>query len=639
MKKRKKIAVVISNVMYFEYQHRILEGLLMQAAALDYDVAVFTLFMNSDMNTEYQQGENEIFNLIHFEMFDALIYVPYSFVTNSIRCYVEDLLYSRCTIPVVVMETEMKDFSAVMVDDDIAFEQIVDHLIDVHGVTDILCLTGFQNNSPAEQRLLGYRRSMEKHGLAVPEDRVIYGDFWTMRAEELAKEIADGTIRRPQAVVCACDKAAISLCNRLIEFGIRVPEDILITGYDATDEAADNVPSITSYTRPLRRMGSESVLRVHLLLTGEEAATVIQDYGKLTLAQSCGCGEDFMQKFYEHQKDVKGTVEYRRLFENCPMAESLNTCTNLNALLAQISGYLYLVNGFEEFYLCLCNGWDDFAMNNDESGSYRHYTPKMRETIRYNKRTDPHAYLIDQLFPVEQLLPQFWEDRDIPSAFYITPLHFNERCFGYTALGYGNKPLAFDAQYHAWIRNLNNALEFLRVRNFFNSVTQRMFVASIRDTLTGIYNRKGFQHYAPELFKKAQTTGKKLLVLAADLDLLKKINDGYGHLEGDNAITKAANALNSCLEYGEICARTGGDEFLMIGCASYTEEKIQQYINRIQRTLDRYNADSDKPYAVGVSIGYVCREVTETDTLQEILDEADVRMYENKIARKKQRTE
>ncbi len=633
MKIRKRIAVIMGDIDH-PCQQRILNGLIKQAHALDYDVFVFSMFMNIDEETDYQYGEKQIFKLIRYELFDAVIYAPCSIGKRAIREHFAKDFAEHCSLPIVALEFEHPDYQTVIVDDTAAYEHVVDHLIECHHAADILCLTGFKGNLQAEARLQGYRNSMQNHGLTVREDRVIYGDFWIQAATELAQKLADGTIEMPDAVACVSDFVALTLCNRLIELGVRVPEDVIVVGFDASKEAEENVPSLTSYARPLAGLGIEAVRQVHQQLTGTECDPIEVDHGHIVTADSCGCGEDFAKKFKKRQKEMNSIQNYHTMFNSSHMAESLNSADTLNRCLEKLINYLYLIHDLKDFHLCLCDQWDDFDRNSTNGDDYKHYTDIMRLRISC---MDGDARIVDEPYAITQLLPSIHEPSAIPRVLYFTPLHFNERCFGYCAMGYGNQPLAFDSLYHAWTRNLNNALEFVRVRNIFNSMNQRLYMASIRDTLTGIFNRKGFRRYSAELFSKAVGSGKKLLIVAADLDCLKSINDAHGHLEGDNAITVVANALNTCFCNDEICARTGGDEFLAIGCSNYSDETIEGYLNYVQQYLARYNAQSEKPYTVGVSLGFVCRHVTEDDQLQKLIDEADSKMYLNKTERKKQR--
>ena len=633
MKNRKRIAVIMCDV-HHTYQQRILKGIIQQAHALNYDVAVFTMFMNFDEETNYQYGENNVFKLINYDLFDAVIYAPCSVGKRALREFFADSLKNRCKVPIIALEFEDPLYHNVIVDDVQCFDDLVSHLIELHHFQDIICLTGFKDNLQAEARLKGYKRAMRRHNLPLLEENMLYGDFWIAAALDLAQKLASGERRMPEAIVCVSDFVAVSLCNRLIELGVKVPEDVVIAGYDVTKESSRNVPSITSYARPLTGMGAQAVLLVHRLLTGEEASPAVEDNGYLVTAESCGCGEDFSLRLLRHQKRLKTTTDYQDLFNCSHMAESLNSAKTLNTCLERIAGFLYLIRGMNDFYLCLCDAWDDFERNENNGNAYKEYTDTMRLRIKVK---DCSAMIVDEPFDRSLLLPAMYEESEIPRVWYFTPLHFNERCFGYAALGYGNNPLAFDQIYHAWSRNINNALEFVRMRNIYNSMHQRLYMASIRDTLTGVFNRKGFKRYSAEMFAKSINTGKQFLVIAADLDCLKPINDTYGHLEGDNAITVTANALNTCLTNGEICARTGGDEFVAVGCADYTEEMIAQYLQHIEQYIQRYNASSEKPYEVGASFGYICRTVTENDDLQAILDEADARMYENKVRRKKNR--
>lgn len=622
--------------MHKAYQHLFLHGLLSQAFALNYDVVIFSPFMGYDLDTDYQHAENRVFELANFEQFDAVVYAPCSFTNNAIRKLVEAHLEERCRIPVIALESDDPRWHSILMDDFHAFECVVDHLIEIHGLRRIYCLTGFQGYLQAEERQRGYRHAMEKHGLPVPDGYVIYGDFWKQAALNLAERLASHEIELPEAVVCCCETVAVTLCNRLIELGFRIPEDIVVVGYDEGGEAADNVPSVTTYVRPIVNLGVRAVLRIHELVAGEQSEPVIIDKGYLVPAESCGCSENFQQKFEERQREIHDIENFRQIFEGTPMAEMLNSAQSLMELLHKITEYFYLINGINDWYLCLCDQWDDLSKNSSDVKDYCDYTEIMHQRVIY---VDQIADVVDQPFALSEILPALHEDRAEPRAYYITPLHFNARCFGYTALGYGNRTMAYDSLYHAWTRNLNNALEFVRIRNYFNSMNQRLFASSIRDTLTGIYNRHGYTHFADALFAKAaeHAPEKKLLIIAADLDCLKVINDTYGHIEGDNAIAIVANALNTCSAYGEICARMGGDEFLVIGCAEYTDTVIARYISCIHEFLDRYNAESGKPYKVGASIGYVCTAVHKGDSLQTLTDEADARMYANKIFRKKQR--
>ena len=114
--------------------------------------------------------------------------------------------------------------------------------------------------------------------------------------------------------------------------------------------------------------------------------------------------------------------------------------------------------------------------------------------------------------------------------------------------------------------------------------------------------------------------------MVADLDNLKYINDSFGHSEGDNAITVAARALQTCCGNGEYCVRSGGDEFIIFGTYDYDNAIPIFYRSRIDGYLARYNSSSEKPYNVGMSTGFFIDYVDDYENIDKCLKIADERI-------------
>jgi diguanylate cyclase (GGDEF)-like protein len=160
----------------------------------------------------------------------------------------------------------------------------------------------------------------------------------------------------------------------------------------------------------------------------------------------------------------------------------------------------------------------------------------------------------------------------------------------------------------------------------------------IRDPMTKLLNRRGFYKAAPKIYSKCLNEELEFMIVSVDMDNLKTINDTYGHAEGDNAIIKIAEALNSVSQGGFITARFGGDEYVAAGiCLSDGYGKA--YVRGITEYLDDYNKTSGKPYTLGASCG-VYKAVPQRDvTLDEFISEADKIMYSVKKRRKRNRPE
>ena len=152
---------------------------------------------------------------------------------------------------------------------------------------------------------------------------------------------------------------------------------------------------------------------------------------------------------------------------------------------------------------------------------------------------------------------------------------------------------------------------------------------SITDELTSLLNRRGFFTLAEQQIKIARRTGREMVLLFADLDKLKGINDTWGHAEGDRALCEVGKILKNTFRESDIIARIGGDEFVML--AVETPQSNAKIIkDHLQAHLDTYNAKEDMPYNLSLSLGIVRFDPLAPATIDELLTQADAVMYEQK---------
>jgi diguanylate cyclase (GGDEF)-like protein/PAS domain S-box-containing protein len=155
---------------------------------------------------------------------------------------------------------------------------------------------------------------------------------------------------------------------------------------------------------------------------------------------------------------------------------------------------------------------------------------------------------------------------------------------------------------------------------------------SLIDDLTGLYNRKGFFALAEHRVRLANRTGETFSIAFADLDGLKRINDEFGHQEGDRALVDAANVFRECFRESDIVARLGGDEFAMF-IAEADDSKIATIRSRIQQNLDICNSREGRHYCLSFSTGIVSVPGPKTSDLETLLAQADALMYQQKSNR------
>jgi diguanylate cyclase (GGDEF)-like protein len=153
---------------------------------------------------------------------------------------------------------------------------------------------------------------------------------------------------------------------------------------------------------------------------------------------------------------------------------------------------------------------------------------------------------------------------------------------------------------------------------------------TLRDELTGIYNRRGFFALVEYQFNLAKRSKTGMFMLYADLDNLKIINDTLGHQEGDRALTMAADILRKNFRQSDIIARIGGDEFVVfpVGTSADCVDKI---LERLQKALEAYNAENNRGYSLSISAGISFYDPERPCTIDDLLAAADRSMYERKM--------
>jgi diguanylate cyclase (GGDEF)-like protein/PAS domain S-box-containing protein len=155
---------------------------------------------------------------------------------------------------------------------------------------------------------------------------------------------------------------------------------------------------------------------------------------------------------------------------------------------------------------------------------------------------------------------------------------------------------------------------------------------SLTDDLTGVYNRRGFMTLAERHLLLARRRKRPLLLVFADVDALKHINDTYGHAAGDRLLIDAADVLRRTYRSADIIARFGGDEFTAFPLEA-DEGSADVLVERLQRQVEQHNASSDRPYELALTVGVGRFDPERCQTIQQLLSEADEEMYRRKRER------
>jgi diguanylate cyclase (GGDEF)-like protein len=173
----------------------------------------------------------------------------------------------------------------------------------------------------------------------------------------------------------------------------------------------------------------------------------------------------------------------------------------------------------------------------------------------------------------------------------------------------------------------------LLIRTARCAIQQRVVQEELRnlaltDDLTGLHNRRGFFALAEQQLKVARRNHQCALLLFADIDGLKQINDRLGHSEGDVAIMRVSRILRDTFRDSDIVARLGGDEFSILANEASSDSQKDIW-HRLKENLSA-EGSRDPRYSLSLSIGVARFDPRSAVTLRELLEYADKAMYEAK---------
>jgi diguanylate cyclase (GGDEF)-like protein/PAS domain S-box-containing protein len=155
---------------------------------------------------------------------------------------------------------------------------------------------------------------------------------------------------------------------------------------------------------------------------------------------------------------------------------------------------------------------------------------------------------------------------------------------------------------------------------------------SLVDDLTGVYNRRGFMTLAESHLALALRRKRELLLIFADVDALKSINDEFGHAAGDQVLREAAAVLRRTYRSADIIARIGGDEFTAFPLEA-ASGSAGILLNRLQENIAAHNLETARAFSLSLSVGVGRFDPARCQTVQQLLEEADRQLYAQKRTR------
>ncbi len=529
-------------------------------------------------------------------------------------------------IPVFMLEHDGDDCINFKLDYTSGFRGLVRHIIEDHGITDLMMVAGYKGNPFSEDRIKVFKEELRAHNLPVDSNRIIYGNFWYVPASHALSEYLENNGGKvPGAIICANDTMAMGCCDLLVSRGYRVPEDVIITGFDGIKDALCHFPTITTAAPDYSEVARLISSTMNDWDPTQPAKTIEYTIPyKLLLKHSCGCNDTT----WEEMRDISSTLfrdnqdYFMHVHEMGRLTSTAITIADTKLLAAFLDQHLWL--------------WKDqmffVGLTESESCINAIYS-SWKENYEYgNKIYNPVTILpyLDEVLAYGSNI----------NFLLFSQLRSLDEAYGYLCTGSSNVPLRLQQRFEEMESYVSSIVHSVLNNNKLMRVNREMKALSEMDYMTGLYNRRGFLSRVAAIVKDPRNRNKVFNYIMMDLDNLKPINDNYGHQEGDVVIKALAYAIQTRVHKTGISSRFGGDEFAFVILSdSPLDDEADDLRHRIEESAQNDSSIISKPYKILASIGIASCPVSDfpsgriDSVLERLMNAADERMYADKQKR------
>lgn len=593
---------------------------------------IFNSFLDFYRNDDSDEGAKAIFDVMNYNILDAVILLYDTFYNKSVADHIISNTKSH-NIPVIVLNGKSEGCISINADYTSAFKQLLDHVIKEHGVTETFFIAGkpdFEEDHDSAVRIQCYKDVLEENGLPFDESQVDYGYYWDEPAAEIAYRLTDGSRKPPQAIFCANDDMAVAVCKALKKRGYKVPDDIIVTGFDGVPASQFYSPKLSTCRTKLderARVTMEAVDAAILGKAGRGSDIVLLNEHEPVFSESCGCKSTLNENPGDYAADMFHTIAEMEAHEEY-MYSWIDKTLGINDVESLYNLISERIIG--DSYVCLKNSYIN-SLNYNSIGSTEKSSPD-ELTVIYSKFPYNTPGKIASM-NASDMVPNVnkWIEND---TFYIlNSLYIGKEVCGYYAVYDSTADIARHKLQRV-VKALNIALNICT--NHFKQTNMRLRIenAALINPITGMANVKGAVKWFEKFSENKENHNKCLAFSVYGLPKFMYIYENFGIEAAEKAVRLVGERLKTANSDECFIAHISDDEFLIV---NYAEDgyAIGEIINRSTSTFfglnDSYNANSGNPYFVEVNCGCTIADPGWSGDLEGFIGFANNEMYMNRL--------
>ncbi len=615
---RKMIGICLSQAHTF-LKTDLISELDRAARSEGYGILVFNSSMDYYWSLRGNNVTRCVYDLIRFESLAALIVLH----DNIYDMRLLESMIRRANeehIPVFYLGGIHSACISIVEDYEEAYKTVIRHVIREHHCNDLFYIAGLPDEDNSLLRLKYFREVMAECGLPCPDENIAYGNYIEPVAAEIVRNLIATRSKLPRAIICANDSMAAAVCEELKAHHLRVPEDVIVTGFDGTPTAYLVQPQLTTCNSNPGALADKVISLMRDFVPGETKPKVHRHQYTPVIAESCGCPGFTHPRFnalhtfrqaeamFTHENTMYYTVE-----QMLDMTEIHEVLHQLSSLLLPDSA-LYINRSLLE------------------SDPDTEYTVKELEDelIMIPYRAPEKELVFRKVYRKDMPVP----DPDPAGTTVINVVHSNTLVCGYYAAR--STDLAADSQMIKRLSDVLNLVFSIQI----GRIRQRQLRAHLENNLyldpaTGLENLKGLTRWFSTYSAQAENHCRSLALSVYAIPRFSYIFETYGMVEMEEIIRLTAETLKAANSDALAIARISEDQFIVANSAENDDRLsalITQHVGDFFRRIEQYNAENAKPYFLEINSG--CTTMApgwEHATLENLIRLAIGEMYLNRL--------
>lgn len=590
----KLVAVCLTKIQD-EVTYEFIDALYQTVKGSDYRLLLFNSFSDLYHQNVYDEGAKSIYQLLNYDLVDAVIIKADTINDHQV---IRDLIAraKERQIPVILLNMKAEGCYSIVPSYENVFSQLIEHVIKVHHKRKLYFLSGSMGESNSMLREKIFRETLRDCGIDPQTAKVAYGEYWYGPAERAVENwIQSGDL--PEAIICANDAMAVAACKVLKRHQIRVPEDMIVTGFDGVPSYQFHRPALSTCTRTSSVLaGKCREMLTNILEKNKPPYRDIEEY-TLTIQESCGCRKQSHPDYQlcadrlcvsrwdtqRHEEFILSQVE--RVVETIDMGiigNKLNSFILPDSMVALNSDFLAATR------------------SNVKPDPGRPFAEEMIVISSLDSNLDRHRYA---LYKSAEMYPHLEEAVSEDAMFLFQSIYVENNVCGYYIVK--SKELLTDAsKIHRVSKVMNLAFSLIISRMQQDHMSHSLEEMQYHDPVTGVLNLKGLVKRINELYPIWKE--RAIAVSVYNIPKYQFIYENYGLKDVEETVQLTADALRMANPQDTVTARISDDSFCIINEAEDQGAAgliINDSVRAFYRFIESFNKTQDKEYFVEVNCG------------------------------------